>query len=453
MSTSDAVTGALPVGAADPAAHPDTATGSGQGPVQGSSGARSLVRHHDFRQLWMGDAVGQLGTQLVNLAMPIMAVRVLGANEFQMGLLGTFELLAFLVIGLPAGAWVDRWRKKRVILTADLVRGVALLSLPAAWLAGALTMVQVYAVALVVGTATVFFDVSHQSYLPEIVPARQLGEGNAKLQALQSTASITGPAVGATLVRLVGAPLTIGATALSMVASVLFVSRIRHVEQAPSVEGRRPLRTEIWEGLSFVFRQRLLRRIMLCTTLSNFFAAINSVLLVIFVIRELGLSEATLGLVFSVGSVGGLAAALTVSRFSRVIGEGRTIPAMALLTAPFAALTPLAVHLPPVPALAVGTFGVSFGAVGYNVIQMSFRQRLCPRPLLGRMNASIRFVVWGSMPVGAFVGGLLGQHLGVVPTLWLVAAGFLVAGLTVLFSPLSRMRDLPRQLDAHAEAA
>ena len=413
---------------------------------------RNLVHHHDFRQLWMGDAVGQVGVQLVGLAMPIMAVRLLRADEFQMGLLGTFELLAFLVVGLPAGAWVDRWRKKRVIIAGDLIRGAALLTLPAAWLLDSLSMTQVYVVALVVGTATVFFDVAHQSYLPDLVPARQIGEGNAKLMALQSTASIAGPALGATLIRLVGAPLTIGATAVSMAASVAFVSRIRHVEEVASRDERRPLRTEIWEGLSFVFKQPLLRRIVLCTTLSNFFAAVSSVLLVLFVIRDLHLTEATLGLVFSVGSVGGLLAALTVTRFSRVIGEGRTIPVMALLTAPFAALTPLATQLPPVPALAVGAFGVSFGAVGYNVIQVSFRQRMCPRPLLGRMNASIRFLVWGSMPIGAFIGGVLGREIGVVPTLWLAAGGFLLAGLTVLFSPLSRMRDLPRHLDALSEA-
>ena len=417
-----------------------------------STAPRSLVHHHDFRQLWAGDAVSALGVQLVGLAMPIMAVRLLDADEFQMGLLGTFEFLAFLVIGLPAGAWVDRWRKKRVIMVGDLVRATVLLSLPTAWLLDALTMTQVYVVALVVGTATVFFDVAHQSYLPEIVPATQIGEGNAKLMAMQQTASIAGPALGATLIRVVGAPLAIAATAVSMAASVLVVWRIRHAEEAPAVEGRRPLRTEIWEGLSFVLHQPLLRRIVACTALSNFFAAIASVLLVLFVIRDLGRTEATLGLVFSVGAVGGLVAALTVTRVSRVLGEGRTMPTMALLAAPFGALTPLATELPPVLALAIGSFGVSYCAVGYNVIQVSFRQRLCPRPLLGRMNASIRFVVWGLMPIGAFVGGLVGEAIGVVPTLWLVACGFLVAGLTILFSPLSRMRDLPRELDALAES-
>lgn len=412
---------------------------------------RSLVHHHDFRQLWMGDAVSQLGVQLVGLAMPIMAVRVLRADEFEMGLLGTFEMLAFLLVGLPAGAWVDRWRKRRVVIAGDLVRGAVLLSLPLAWLLDALTMWQVYVVALVVGTATVFFDVAHQSYLPHLVPSKQIGEANAKIMATGEVARIAGPALGAALIRLFGAPLTIAVTALSMVASSLFVSRIRQVEEPPAKEERRPLRTEVWEGLSFVLRQPLLRRIVLCTSLSNLSGAVSSVLLVLFVIRDLGLTEATLGLVFSVGSVGGLLAALTVTRVTRVLGEGRTIPAMALLTVPFAALTPLAAQLPPVPALAVGAFGVSFGVVGYNVIQVSFRQRLCPKPLLGRMNASIRFVVWGTMPIGAFAGGLLGQELGVVPTLWITVGGLLLAGLTVLFSPLSRMGDLPQELHAHVD--
>lgn len=411
---------------------------------------RSLVHHRDFRQLWMGDAVSQLGVQLVGLAMPILAVRLLDADEFQMGLLGTFEMLAFLVVGLPAGAWVDRWRKRRVVIAGDLVRGLVLLSLPVAWALGSLSMLQVYVVALVVGTATVFFDVAHQSYLPDLVASDQIGEANAKIMATGEVARIAGPALGAALIRLVGAPLTIAATAVSMAASTLFVSRIRQVEDPPPRTDRRPLRTEVGEGLSFVLRQPLLRRIVLCTTLSNLASAVSSVLLVLYVIRDLGRTEATLGLVFSVGSVGGLAAALTVTRVSRVIGEGRTIPVMALLTVPFAALTPLASQVPPVPALALGAFGVSYAAVGYNVIQVSFRQRLCPKPLLGRMNASIRFMVWGSMPIGAFAGGVLGRSLGVVPTLWLTVAGFLLAGLTVLFSPLSRMRDLPRGLDAHA---
>jgi MFS family permease len=425
----------------------DPRTRGGRPVTDAGSRSRSLVHHHDFRLLWAGDAVSQLGVQLVGLAMPILAVRALGAAELEMGLLGMFEMLAFLVVGLPAGAWVDRWPKKRVIMLGDLARAAVLLSIPAAWLLDSLTMLQVYAVVLVVGTVTVFFDVANQSYLPAIVPPHQIGEGNAKVMATQSVANIAGPAIGAALIRVVGAPLTIAVTAVSMVTSVLFVRRIRHEEEPPSRENRRPLRTEIGEGLSFVVGQPLLRRIVLCTTLGNFSGSVSGVLLVLFVLRDLGLGEATLGLVFSVGAAGGLLAAVTVTRIARVIGEGRAIPLFAFLFAPSAALTPLAVTLPPVPALVAGSFGVSYCAVAYNVIQVSFRQRLCPRRLLGRMNASIRFMVWGVMPIGALLGGVLGEQIGVVPTLWVSVVLALLASLPVVVSPLVRMRDLPQELD------
>ncbi len=165
----------------------------------------SLAYHHDFRQLWAGDAVSQLGVQLVGLAMPVVAVQVLAAGAFEMGLLATFEMLAFLVIGLPAGAWVDRWRKKQVLIVGDAVRALLLLTLPAAYLADALTLTQLYLVALGVGAATVFFDVAYQSYLPDLVPPEQISEGNAKLQAVQSVAQVAGPALGGGLIRVIGA--------------------------------------------------------------------------------------------------------------------------------------------------------------------------------------------------------------------------------------------------------
>ncbi|MFZ5869038.1 MAG: MFS transporter, partial [Actinomycetota bacterium] len=356
----------------------------------------------------------------------------------------------FLVIGLPAGAWVDRWRKKRVLIAGDAVRGVVLLTLPAAWLLDVLTMTQVYVVALVVGAATVFFDVAYQSYLPDLVPSERISEGNAKLEATHQVAQLGGPALGGALIRVAGAPLTIAATAACMLASTVFVWRIRHVETPPAKADRKPLRAEIAEGLAFVFRHPLLRRIVACTATSNLFSSMAGALFVLFALRDLGLDEAALGVVLSLGAVGGLVGALSVSRLSRGVGEGRLIPLSSLLFGPFAALTPLATVLPTVPTLVVGAFGMSFGVVVYNVTQVSLRQRLCPKPLLGRMNASIRFVVWGTMPVGAFLAGVLGETLGIVPTLWVSVAGVVLAAAPVLFSPLVRMRDLPRSLDTHA---
>jgi MFS family permease len=367
-----------------------------------------------------------------------------------MGVLATCEMLAFLVVGLPAGALVDRWRKKRVLIAGDLVRGVALLTLPAAWALDVLTLGHLYVVALVVGVATVFFDVAYQSYLPDLVPSDRIGEGNAKLQASQSVAQVAGPAAGGFLIKALGAPLTIALDAVSFIGSVVYTVRIRHTETPPERSSRRPLRTEIAEGLSFVVHQPLLVRITACTATSNLFSSITGALLVLYALRDLDLTAATLGFVYSAGAVGGLLGAVTTTRITRWVGEGRAIPLAALWTAPFAALTPLSSVLPAVPALVVGSVGMFFGIVVYNVTQVSFRQRLCPKPLLGRMNASIRFIVWGTMPIGSFLGGVLGEQLGILPALWISAAGLFVAALPVLLSPLVRMRDLPRELDAHA---
>ncbi|WP_237768097.1 MFS transporter [Serinicoccus sp. CNJ-927] len=248
----------------------------------------SLWRHHDFRQLWMGDTVSVFGAQFVGFAMPLMAVQLLGADAFEMGLLAALESLAFLLIGLPAGAWVDRWRKKRVLVLGDLSRAALLLTLPVAWLLDALTMWQVYVVAFGVGCITVFFDVANQSYLPEIVDGDQISDGNGKLQASQQAAFVVGPAAASVLVRLLGSPLTIAVTSVCMGLSSLFVSRIRHEEQAPDPEARRPLVTEIREGLGFVLGHPLLRRIVACTGLTNFSSSGIFALFVLYAVTTSG---------------------------------------------------------------------------------------------------------------------------------------------------------------------
>jgi len=407
-----------------------------------------LFRHHDFRQLFFGDTISQVGTQLTLLAVPVLAVRVLHADAFQMGLLATFEVLAFLVIGLPAGAWVDRWHKKRVLVVNDVARALALASLPVAWALDALTLAQMFVVALVIGVCTVFFDVAYQSYLPSIVEPQHLGEGNAKLQASQSVAMIGGPAIAGVAIKLLGAPLTIALDSLSFLWSAYFIRRIRHVDSAPPVADRLPLLAEIREGLWFVLRHPLLWRITACTSISNFFNSMSNALLVLFALRQLGLDEGHLGLALGVGSVGGLLGAVVATRVTAWVGEGRVIPLSSLLIAPAGLLMPLAgTVIPPMVAVSGSMFLLSFAVLLYNVTQVSFRQRLCPPALLGRMNASIRFIVYGCMPIGSFIGGVLGTVYGIRTVYWISAAGFALASLPVVLSPLIRMRDLPYELD------
>jgi len=414
---------------------------------------RSLIHSHDFRQLWAAETISQIGTQITQIALPILAVITLSATEFEMGILIALETLAFLVIGLPAGAWVDRWRRKRVLVVNDLVRAVALASLPLAYAFDMLTLWQLFAVALVTGIATVFFDVAYQSYLPSIVDKSQIVEGNSKLAISQSVAQVAGPGAAGLLIKVLGAPLMFVFDALSFIASALFIGRIRHEEPIHDRSTRRSLRVEIGEGLSFVLRHPLLRRIVACTGTSNFFSTVTATMLVLFMVRELGFDATQIGLTFSAGAVGGLIGAATTTRFAKYFGDGRSIVLAAGLLIPFAVLVPLSALGLAGILLPLSWAGVSYLVVLYNIVQVSFRQRLCPIPLLGRMNASIRFLVYGTMPLGGLVGGALGAWLGVLPTLWIAALGSILAFLPVFLSPLRTMRDLPAEYDAHREPA
>jgi MFS family permease len=285
-----------------------------------------LWRHRDFRQLWAAETVSQVGTQITVLALPVLAVTILHATPLEMGVLTALETAAFLVIGLPAGAWVDRWRRKWVLVVSDVVRAVALTSLPAAWLLDVLTLPQLFLVAAATGTATVFFDVAYQSYLPTLVARDQIVDGNSKLETSRAVAQVAGPGITGVLLRVLGAPLLIALDALSFLVSALFIGRIRHVDSTPDRATRRKLRAEIAEGLAFVVRHPLLRRMVACTSIFNLFSSMTMALLVLFVLRTLELSESTLGFVFSAGAVGGLLGAATAAWFVRRVGGVRRPP-------------------------------------------------------------------------------------------------------------------------------
>lgn len=424
-------------------------------PVPAVPARASLARHRDFRALWTGDALGQLGAQLALLGVPVLAVDRLHATAWQMGALTAAETAAFLLVGLPAGAWVDRLRKRRVLIGADLVRAAALAVVVACAATGTLSMPVLYTAALVMGGATVFFDVAHQSYVPGLVGVDRVVEGNAKLQATASVAQVAGPALGGQLLRVVSSTALVGLNAVTYLASVVLVARIRAVEDLPPRDARRPIRHEVREGMAFVVRQPLLVRMVACTSLGNLGWSLVGALQTLYVLRVLGLPPAVLGTALSAASVGGVLGALCGERAARLVGEARLVPVSAVVMVVPTVLVPLAGDLPwpPVVSLAAG-LGVSFfGVVVYNVATVSFRQRLCPPRLLGRMNASVRFLVWGSMPLGGLLGGWLGTALGVVPAIWVGVAVTLAAALPVLASPLLTTTALPRYDGAGDETA
>lgn len=402
-----------------------------------------LWAHHDFLRLWGADTVSQIGTMVSAVALPLVAVKTLHASTFEVGLLTAAETAAFLLVGLPAGAWVDRVRRRPVMVGADWGRFLLLASVPVAAVAGVLTIGQLYLVALMTGVLTVFFDVAYQSYLPSLVGRDHLVEGNAKLESSRSIAQVGGPSLGGFLVQLFGAPYAVAADAVSYLLSALGIGWIRKPEPSPELPERRHLGREISEGLRFVFSQRLLWAIAGSTATSNMFSAIAGAVWVVFLARTLALSAGTIGLLLAAGSVGGIAGALGSSWIARRIGSARTIWGAMTCAALGGVLPPLTQPGWRLGLFAAGMFVFSFAAVVYNVAQVSFRQALCPERLLGRMNATMRFLVWGTMPLGGVLGGAIGTALGPRGALWVAAAGGFLAPLWTLLSPMRRMRDMP----------
>ncbi|HEY1626171.1 MAG TPA: MFS transporter [Streptosporangiaceae bacterium] len=419
-----------------------------------------LWRHRDFLLLWSGQSISELGSGVTQLALPLTAVLVLKASTFQVGLLTAASYASFALIALPAGAIVDRIAKRRLLLVCDAARMFIIGSVPVAAAFGSLTLGQLYAVALLAGVCTVFFDVAYQSYMPSLVPVEQLNDGNGKLGATQSFAQAAGPGIGGALVGFIGAARAMSADAFSYGVSVISLLLIRSRADGPSAhEAARDghilsgLRADIAEGLVFVVRHPILRKVVACTGTSNFWSGASSAVVTIYMVRVLHLHPALIGLLYALGAIGGVAGGMFTGTFARWIGSARIVWVSALLFIPFQALIPLAEPGWRIGLVGFAEVGISFAVVLYNVAQLSYRQAITPPALMGRMNAAVRWIVWGTLPLGGLAGGALGTAIGVRPTLWCAVAGAAVSATFVVFSPLRTMRDLSAQEETAHEPA
>lgn len=415
----------------------------------------SLWRHRDFLKLWSAETISRFGSEITGLALPLAAVIVLDASPFAVSALIVVETLPFVLFAIPAGVWVDRLARKPILVAADIARAVLLLSIPIAYAFDALTMGQLYVVGFLVGIGTVFFDVSYQSYLPSLVAREQLVDGNSKLEISRSGSQLAGPGAAGGLIGLVGAPVAILVDALSFLFSAVFLFAIRKPEPRPQREEGAPkpsMVAEAKEGLRFVLRSRYLRPICICTGMANFFWSMSGAILIVYAVRELDLSPALIGLVFSIANVGPLAAAFTTARISRRFGVGRTILWSAVIFGSALVVYAAAPKDLAVPLFIGAGIVAGFSVVAYNVTQLSFRQAICPERLQGRMNAVIRFLVWGTMPLGALLGGALGTWIGLRPALWVAAIGALFTFVPILLSPVRSIRRMPEPGEVEDEA-
>ncbi|MFF4352603.1 MFS transporter [Streptomyces sp. NPDC001530] len=406
-----------------------------------------LLCDPDFGRLFAATALGQLGDRIIFLALPLVAIVALHADEFQVGVLTAMTTAGSLLVGLPAGAWVDRMRKRSVMISTDLARALVLLTIPVAWWADLLTIWWLYAVALVHGALTVFFDVAYVSYLPHLVGRSNLVEGNSKLSAIRSVTSISGPGLAGPMIGWIGAPATLLASSVGMAISGLLAISISKRERKPESSKHPQLGREIKEGLKFVLKHPVLRAIILGDAIFNLFLVMYQTMLMVFLARELGLGSFGIGLILSGMGCGALLGALLATRVSNRVGQGPVIWLAPLATCPLTVLMPLARPGWSVYVAAIGLSALSLGGVVRVVAQASFQQALTPDRLLGRMSATARFVSWGGIPLGGVLGGASGSVFGATVTLWIGAVGMTVSILPSFLSPLRTMRKLPKEKD------
>lgn len=405
---------------------------------------RTLWRHGEFMKLWSGETISQIGTQVTLLALPTTAIKILNATPFQVGLLTSVEFLPFILVGLPAGVWVDRLRRRPILIAGDAGRFLALASIPIAYELGVLHIAQLYAVAFFSGICTVFFDVAYQAYLPSLVDRDQLVEGNSKLEISRSGAQLAGPAIGGILIQILKAPVAIAADAISYLGSAVFVSWIRKKEPPPETHGTKPrMRAQIGEGLGYVWRHPYLRPIAFCTGSANLFGTMTLAVMLLFAYKRLNLTPGVVGAALAVGNAGFLLGAFASRRVTARLGVGRAIVVSIMVAGAGGVLLPLATPGTGAALIAVSMALIGLGSVIYNINQVSLRQAITPHRMQGRMNATMRFMVWGTMPIGALAGGVLGGTIGLRPTLWVAAIGGLFPFLPPLLSPVRRLREIP----------
>jgi MFS family permease len=395
-----------------------------------------LYRDADFRRLWAAQTVSRFGSQVSQLALPLVAVLSLHSSAFRVSLLGAIEMLPFLLFALPAGAWVDRVARRPVLIGADVGRALTLGTHPLAAAVGHVTYVQLCVVGFVAGTLTVCFDVSYQSYLPALVDREHLVDANAKLELSNSGSQIAGPGLAGLLVQWLTAPYAIAADAVSFVWSALLVGRIEAREEVDPPLEQRNLAREILDGLRYLVTDARWRAMATFVAVFNLGTGITGPLILVFAVRRLGLSAGQLGLTFSLGNIGWLVGALVARRVAILLRLGPALFTAALLGGLPFFLVPLATPHVAIPLLVAAQAVTALSIVVFNINGISLYQTHVPPRMLGRMNASRRWIVWGIIPIGSVLGGALAAAIGLRTTLFVGAAISTVAAAALLAKPI-----------------
>ncbi|MFD3619503.1 MFS transporter [Streptomyces sp. NPDC058676] len=420
-------------------------------PDSGRPVPSSLWRDGDFRRLWVGQTVSQLGEHTSLVVLPLFAVLTLNASADQLGVLRAVGQAPILLLSLLVGAWVDRWRTRTVMVLTDVGRTLALGAAAVAGLFGWLGLSGLFMIAFVVGALSVLFDVAYQASLVRLVQRDQLMRGNSALESSRSAAQIGGPALGGALVSLLSAPIAAASSALFFALSFLSIRQIRRSESTPGRLERPPrVWRRIHEGLRFVVSDTALRAVCLASAAFQFsFAAVMTVYL-LFLPRELHLSGTAVGLALAATGPGALLGSRLAARLPNRFGYGSVLVAAAALGDGAFLCVPALHGSSAVTVLALLAVNFVFGAGGQlvNVAVMAVRQTVTPDAMQGRAAATITFVGMGMSPLGSLLGGFLAEEWGPRTSLWATAAGMMLSPVVMALSPLSRLgKTLPARQD------
>ncbi len=404
-----------------------------------------LLHERDFRRFWLGQTISVFGDQVTQLGVPLVAVLVLGADATQMGTLLAVGLLPHLLFSLPAGVWLDRVRhRRRLMIAADLARAALIASIPAAYVAGVLSMAQLYVVGFLTGSMAVVFDISWNTLLVAVVRREAFVQANALFSGGRALAFVGGPPLAGVLVQVLTAPIALVADALSFLGSAFYLARIRAAE--PPIEiVEESMRSRLSTGLVFILRDSIMRPILLSVATINLFNFCFQALFILYVTAGLGVSPGVLGAALGAGAVGGVLGAVIATRVGGRLGLGGAFTLGCVLFPAPIILVPLVSG--PSEAVIAMLFAVEFLAgLGVQILDINVGAVIAartPDAIRSRSGGAFRFINYGMRPVGAFLGGLLGGVIGVRETLLVVTIAASLGVVWLVGSPIPGLRNLP----------
>ncbi|OPD56276.1 MFS transporter [Bacillus anthracis] len=403
-----------------------------------------MIRNNNFSKLWIGETVSMLGSQISTLAIPLTAVLFLNASAKEMGIMQMMATLPFFMFSLFIGVLVDNMKRKPLLILANIGSFLLLASIPLLYWSSLLTITILFMIQFLIACMTVLFELTYLSYLPTLVERENITECNSKLEGSRAVSQIAGPSIGGVLVQFFSAPFAIILDAFSYIISTIFLLLIDKKEEQSQKKEKVRVFFQIKEGLIILVKNPILCSLSISTALLNFFGSAFSSLYVIYTVKSLSLNASLLGIIIGIGSIGALLGASIATKLNKILGLGNTIIVSCLISGFGVMLVPLTSTniMITVPILILSQLLIGLGGTMYFISQVSLRQATTPDHLMGRVNASNRFISRGFMPIGALLGGVLGGIIGVKLTLILVSIGALSPAVWTMFTPVRTIKDL-----------